>query len=76
MNYVTKYLSKSIEDLQWPRDFRRIRTSIRWPRFPPAPRADEELLEWTYVTTYPSDGLEYLADGLRRKGGVDVIALS
>ncbi len=68
--YVTKYLIKSASAEQWPPGFRRIRTSQKWPAL-----ADEENYtpidaEWTYLTTYPNDGLDYLAEGLTENTGI------
>lgn len=32
--YVTKYVSKSLDEREWPKNFRRVRFSIRWPEPP------------------------------------------
>jgi len=34
VSYVTKYVGKSLDVGQWPKDFRRIRFSIHWPEPP------------------------------------------
>ncbi len=65
--YVTKYLAKSLEIAEWPRSFRRVRTTQGWPKLEPSPNEDGEILEWVYLTTYPSDGLDYLAEGIAEK---------
>jgi len=75
IGYVTKYLAKSLQVIEWPPKFRRIRTTTKWP--PLESRADFEDLnvEWSYLATYPNDGLEYLAQGLKKKHRIDVVIL-
>jgi hypothetical protein len=75
VSYVTKYLSKSAVDAKWPSHFRRIRTSQRWPKLEQAEDFDQWDVKWQYLTTYPAEGLDYLATGLRDKTGVDVKVL-
>lgn len=41
--YVTKYLSKSLRILVWPKGFRRVNASQNWPKLPKA-----ELSGWEY----------------------------
>lgn len=36
-NYVNKYLTKSIEHTEWPKHWRRVRTSQNWPKLSPLP---------------------------------------
>lgn len=73
--YVTKYLNKSIVQTKWPSNFRRIRTSQNWPQLEDRDDFDGLNVEWEYLSTYPADGLEYLAKGLREKNRVDVRVL-
>lgn len=42
--YVSKYLAKSLPGEQWPKGFRRVRTSQGWPELPEA----EKLPGWEY----------------------------
>lgn len=35
--YATKYLSKNLEYTGWPKGFRRVRTSRKWPKLPDMP---------------------------------------
>jgi len=37
--YTTKYLSKQLEYQAWPKGFRRVRTSQKWPRLPEMPES-------------------------------------
>jgi hypothetical protein len=74
--YVTKYLNKSIALTSWPSNFRRIRTSQKWPQLEDDFDFDRKGIEWEYLSTYPSDGLEYLAKGIREKSRVDVRVLN
>lgn len=47
--YTAKYLSKDLGD-DVPKRFRRVRTSLSWFDFD-APKNEESVLSWTYVTT-------------------------
>ena len=40
-NYVTKYLTKGVQEGDWPHSFRRIRTSHNWPVMPQVDKSDE-----------------------------------
>jgi hypothetical protein len=42
--YASKYLAKSIEVIEWPKGFRRVRTSRGWPKLPELPPP----LGWTF----------------------------
>lgn len=42
--YVTKYISKGLGSAAWPKGFRRVRTSRRWPKTPELPNAEG----WTF----------------------------
>lgn len=70
--YAAKYLQKSTQDAQWPTSFRRIRTSQKWPEPTDCPEWEGLNLEWQYLSSYPAEGLEYLAQGIREKNKVDV----
>ena len=66
--YVVKYLTKSLETNVWPKNFRRVRTSQRWPKLPET----EPLNDWTFtplerdatlahsVATYEREGMDVL----------------
>lgn len=75
IQYVTKYLTKSSEDGKWPARFRRIRTSQGWPELQTEESWPGHELDWVYLTSYPSEGLDYLAEGLAEKKGVPVRVL-
>lgn len=68
--YVTKYLVKSLSAEAWPPRFRRIRTSQHWPNLADDNNYTSIDAYWEYLTTYPNDGLEYLATGLTAKTGI------
>lgn len=70
--YVSKYLGKSILIAKWPKYLRRIATSQKWPILPPESDFTQLELDWVYLTTYPSEGLWYLAEGLAEKTGLQV----
>ncbi len=69
--YVTKYLTKSLSAEQWPPHFRRIRTSQDWPALADDDNYTPLMAYWEYLTTYPNIGLDYLAEGLQEKSGID-----
>jgi len=73
--YVLKYLNKAIEHTDWPNRFRRVRTSIRWPKLEDQSDFDREIIDWEYLTTYPSEGLDYLAAGIKESTGFDTKVL-
>lgn len=68
--YVTKYLTKTLDVQEWPPRFRRIRTSQKWPALTDDDSYEPIDAEWRYLSSYPSDGLDYLATGLTEKTGV------
>ncbi len=70
--YVTKYLNKAIADTQWPRSFRRVRTSQRWPKLDAGDSEGFGDVQWQYVSTYPKEGLEYLATEMALRSAFDV----
>ena len=43
--YATKYLSKDMSRNVWPKGFRRVRTSRRWPKPPELPEAENWYFE-------------------------------
>lgn len=45
--YVTKYITKGLEGHEWPKGFRRVRTSRAWPKLPALPAA--EGWEWSVL---------------------------
>lgn len=67
--YVIKYLDKSLGVVEWPKNFRRIRTSQKWPLLTDDDEFTRLDVEWSYLATYPNDGLDYLAEGLLAKTG-------
>lgn len=48
--YVGKYLGKALADMKYPKYFRRVNTSRRWPR----PEDNQTLYEWTMLGSNPS----------------------
>lgn len=68
--YVVKYLTKSLTVKQWPPRFRRIRTSQHWPKLTVDANCTPIEADWEYLTTYPDEGLDYLATGLTEKTGI------
>lgn len=70
--YVVKYVSKGLDVNDWPRSFRRIRTSQQWPALDEETPEISDIAEWVYVTNYPSDGLDYLAEGLAERWKIAV----
>ena len=44
--YAIKYLGKSAGDVDWPRGFRRVRTSQKWPEMPVEGKMVYNGLEW------------------------------
>jgi len=73
--YMVKYLDKAIADENWPNRFRRVRTSQKWPKLEDQEAFDREDIGWHYLSTYPADGLEYLALGIAEKTGFDTKVL-
>lgn len=68
--YTVKYLSKALGAEEWPKHIRRVRTSQKWPELENDPEIVDDTLVWEYLTTYPSDGLTYLAEGVGKIRGV------
>lgn len=66
IGYVTKYMAKQL-DYEWPRGFRRVRTSQGWPG---ASKCAEE--GWIYWGHYYAEGVLYAANEIRRATGLDV----
>lgn len=58
--YVTKYVHKSLGEVDWPRNFRRVRFSIRWP----VPPRDDT---WSWAA-YPADMARHGIRKQRAKG--------
>jgi len=52
--YVVKYLTKSIAYTEWPRGFRRVRTSQSWPKLPDMPRVEG----WEFETLPHNSALD------------------
>lgn len=48
--YIGKYLGKALANMDYPKYFRRVNTSQKWPR-PPAPKNDEE---WETLGSSPT----------------------
>lgn len=70
--YVSKYIGKSLGVFEWPSGLRRIRTSQKWPKQPPSEWDGKIDVQWKYLSTYPSDGLDYLASGIEEKEDIKV----
>lgn len=68
--YVSKYLGKALAVTDWPRYWRRIRASRRWPKLPPIEK-DEE---WRFATLPKDAALDETASGLAN-GGYEVMFL-
>ncbi len=68
--YVSKYVGKSLTVEDWPKGFRRIRTSQKWPAL--ANQEDYEALdaEWSFLKVYNSNFLHILAEGLTDQTGI------
>jgi len=47
--YMGKYLGKAIATLDWPKYWRRINTSRKWPK----PKEPETPYDWTYLGNHP-----------------------
>lgn len=75
-NYATKYLKKGLGVESWPKDFRRVRTSHHWPEPPAEFEGKFGQLNWVYFTTYPAEGLDYLAMELERISGLQYKVIS
>lgn len=73
VSYVSKYIGKSLDVVQWPRNLRRIRTSSKWPLLPPDDDyvGSDELI-WIYWHMYTPEGLDYIAHELEKETGVKV----
>ncbi len=53
--YVSKYLAKGLTVHDWPRNFRRIRTSVRWPQLPSVNQRNKNVT-WSKVPRTMSIG--------------------
>lgn len=62
--YVVKYLTKSIGYTEWPRGFRRVRTSHDWPKLP----APEAAPGWKFNAIPKDRQLDEYVLGLRDEG--------
>jgi len=63
-NYVVKYLSKSLAYTAWPKGFRRVRPSQKWPKMPELP----ELEGWYFEVLSPAENLSIAFDDMERAG--------
>lgn len=61
--YVTKYLTKSIAYQEWPKGFRRVRVSQRWPKLPA-----EQLQAWEFEVVPQRVQLSDRAEDLKSQG--------
>ncbi len=59
--YVVKYLTKSLDFPEWPKNFRRIRTSQKWPVLVDLPEFEAEEIAWEYYCMYEAHHLSGLA---------------
>lgn len=62
--YVTKYLVKSLDTIDWPTKFRRIRTSQDWPKLPET----EKPAEWSFAPLSEREPLDIAIKNLERAG--------
>ena len=71
--YIAKYLGKSIGDIDWPRNLKRIRTSQTWPLLPPENDDHVDMdIDWKFWLKYPVEGLGYIAHELEIETGYKV----
>jgi len=75
ISYAAKHLGKCLSSGDWPKGFRRVRTSQHWPECPDDFEKDTSLGEWVWLCSYPVDGLEFLAQGLAEKWRIKVSVL-
>ncbi|MCK5613843.1 hypothetical protein KAR91_68900 [Candidatus Pacearchaeota archaeon] len=68
--YVAKYVSKSLHGETWPANLRRIATSQKWPPLPDDEIHGEYEFDWIYLSSYPSEGMDYLRDGVEKSSGI------
>ena len=59
--YVTKYIGKGLGVPDWPRNYRRIRTSQMWPEFDEEENEQKLDLEWQYWRTCTPEQLKDFA---------------
>ncbi len=71
--YVSKYISKSLYGETWLPNLKRIITSQKWPTLPPEAGFVPLELDWYYLSTYPSDGMEYLRSGIEESTGTKTV---
>lgn len=57
-NYVTKYLTKAVADGGWPKYWRRVNTSRKWPK----PKEPESPYEWENMGNDPARVLFAIAN--------------
>jgi len=69
--YVSKYLTKSIGVTDWPRYWRRIRSSRKWPKLPER----EEPEGWRWQPMQTTDALDVAVARLEH-GGYEVVLLN
>lgn len=65
--YVVKYLTKALEYQEWPRGFRRVRTSAQWPKPPEMPIVEG----WEWEPLRQEEQLSIAIQDLRQ-GGYEV----
>ena len=59
--YVVKYLTKAIDQPDWPKGLRRIRTSQKWPSLEDSSEFESEDINWQYYCTYEAQYLYRLS---------------
>lgn len=62
--YLTKYLSKSLGGLAWPKHFRRVRTSKGWPALPEMAEAEG----WTFSKLAQGEALNVAVERQEKAG--------
>lgn len=67
--YVSKYISKSLYGTVWLPNLKRIRTSQKWHALPPEDEFIPLDVTWSYLSTYPVEGMEYLRDEIEKTSG-------
>lgn len=73
--YVTKELSKSLDNIKWPRNLRRIRTNQKWPQTAIGEDFQELELHWDYLTQAAHEQLELLRHDTEQKTGIETVVL-
>ena len=59
--YVTKYVGKSLGVHDWPKSYKRIRTSQKWPTFNDSPEFEKLDVDWEYWLTCDEERLQDFA---------------